>query len=171
MDDNSPSCPFCPFTDTDATFVAEHIDFCHPEGGAAPDLSDPIPSSRPFDKDGTTEYMDCPYECGETITAAELSMHLDLHAAEGIALDEDGPAPVDADMHTGEHNLPSDDDDLVDVPGSRKSGKHGATRDFAHTKANKSRRARSPPGMVGPDGAKRLGVYIWNLDIRLENIC
>lgn len=28
---NDPACPFCPFADPDADFVAEHVHFCHPE--------------------------------------------------------------------------------------------------------------------------------------------
>ncbi|KXG52361.1 Peptidase C78, ubiquitin fold modifier-specific peptidase 1/ 2 [Penicillium griseofulvum] len=31
MTDNTISCPFCPFADSDTDFVSQHIEFCHPE--------------------------------------------------------------------------------------------------------------------------------------------
>lgn len=30
-DVHHPACPFCPFSDLDDTFVAQHIEYCHPE--------------------------------------------------------------------------------------------------------------------------------------------
>jgi len=177
MDDrNTPSCPFCPFSDPDAGFVAEHIEFCHPDGGAGPAFQDsqplntysPSPSSPPVE-DATDKYVDCPQGCGEIVTAAELSNHLDMHMPEGIALD-DGTSeePFHEDSVPSEHDL-SEKDDSLDIPGTRKSGKRGSDRGFARTNASKPGRARSPPGTIGPDGAKRLGVsdhfpvgiYIW----------
>jgi hypothetical protein len=32
-DSNEPTCPFCPFSDLDLNFVAEHVQYCHPENG------------------------------------------------------------------------------------------------------------------------------------------
>ncbi|KAL3489461.1 DUF1671-domain-containing protein [Aspergillus germanicus] len=32
-DSNEPTCPFCPFSDLDGNFVAEHVQYCHPENG------------------------------------------------------------------------------------------------------------------------------------------
>jgi hypothetical protein len=165
-DHSTPSCPFCPFSDPDATFVAEHIDFCHPEG-AGPAIQDSHPLnththsptlSSPPVEDATDKYVDCPHGCGEIVTAAEISNHLDLHIAEGIALDDgSGEEPFPEDLVPCEHDL-SDKDDSLDFPGTRKSGKRGSDRGFAGTNASKPRRARSPPSTVGPDGVKRLGV-------------
>ncbi|KAJ0423379.1 peptidase family C78-domain-containing protein [Aspergillus carlsbadensis] len=30
---NDPTCPFCPFSDMDGNFVAQHVQYCHPENG------------------------------------------------------------------------------------------------------------------------------------------
>ncbi|KAL3458034.1 DUF1671-domain-containing protein [Aspergillus heterothallicus] len=32
-----PICPFCPFSDSDSNFVAEHVQYCHPEIGTQPE--------------------------------------------------------------------------------------------------------------------------------------
>lgn len=166
MDDhNTPTCPFCPFSDPDAGFVAEHIEFCHPDGGAGLAIQDSYPlnthspssASPPID-DGPEKYVDCPQGCGEIVTAVELSNHLDLHIAEGVALD-DGTAeePFREDLVSSDHDL-SDKEDSLNLPGSRKSGKQSSGRGFSRANGSKSARARSPPSTIGPDGVKRLGV-------------
>lgn len=167
---NTPSCPFCPFADQDATFVIQHIEYCHPEGGAPPsvtydspafDKTSPSPSPLPVDEESTEKYVDCPHGCGETVTTAELSTHLDLHVAEGIALDDCGAvqSPFNTEL-SSEPDIPSDLDEPREYDGSRKSGKRGADRDFTRANASKPAqgRNRSPVGKLGPDGAKRLGV-------------
>lgn len=176
MDDhNTPTCPFCPFADPDASFVAEHIEFCHPENGVASTIKDshPLestgrsPSPFPVNEESTDQYVDCPHGCGETVTTAELSTHLDLHVAEGIALDESGTGPTSfhADLAPIEQYLSSDQEDSLDLSGSRKGGKKGADRDFARaTSSSKPGHVRSPPGTVGLDGAKRLGVLLLSFD-------
>ncbi|KAJ5216495.1 uncharacterized protein N7498_002902 [Penicillium cinerascens] len=165
MDDhNTPTCPFCPFSDPDAGFVAEHIEFCHPDGGAGLAIQDSYPlntrssssASPPID-DGPEKYVDCPQGCGEIVTAAELSNHLDLHIAEGVALDDDtAEEPFRGDLVSSDHDL-SDKEDSLNLPGSRKSGKQSSNRGFSRANGFKSARARSPPSTIGPDGAKRLG--------------
>lgn len=35
-----PSCPFCPFSDPDGSFVAQHIEYCHPENGHSAESND-----------------------------------------------------------------------------------------------------------------------------------
>lgn len=165
MDGHAPSCPFCPFVDSDATFVAQHIEFCHPEGGTPPILSDeshfanPTLSPQSANEDAIDKYVDCPYDCGETVTAIELSTHLDLHVAEDIALDEDGTPSHENSPAANDNDLPSDYEEPPHLPGSRKSGKTGPDRPPAQAKTGKPGRTRSPPGTIGPDGAKRLGVF------------
>ncbi|EGE04142.1 DUF1671 domain-containing protein [Trichophyton equinum CBS 127.97] len=106
MDSAEPlSCPFCDFTDTDADFLTQHVEFCHPENGVSPVLETEedtnIGSSRKpewwhgdtplyTDEDAGTDikYIDCPTGCGEAVTEDQLMSHLDLHLAEGLALEE-----------------------------------------------------------------------------------
>lgn len=168
VDLDNPTCPFCSFSDEDASFVVEHIHFCHPEGGAnqASGVSHPPESTdraaSPFspEEGSTDQYVDCPLGCGEAVTAAELSTHLDLHVAEGIALDERDPdsAPFNSDRINIDRDVLSYQEDSLGVPASRRNGKRDAERDFARTNSSKPGRARSPPRRTGPDGARRLGV-------------
>ncbi|KAJ5728002.1 hypothetical protein N7493_004332 [Penicillium malachiteum] len=159
-----PSCPFCPFTDSDASFVEQHIEFCHPENGAGvesdslPHLTNSTPSPLPT-SDSTDQYVDCPHGCGEIVTAAELSTHLDLHIAEGIALDENESthSPMEAGPLSSDYDPSSDQEDAFDLPVAQKGGKRDSGRGFARPNTSKPGRARSPPRTVGPDGAKRLG--------------
>lgn len=163
MDPSHSSCPFCPFSDLDPSFVAEHIEYCHPENGtqeSVPPYRTRSSPSPPSDSEGSTgKYVDCPHGCGEIVTSAELSNHLDFHVAEGVALDESGSAqsPLDAGSVMSDHDL-SGPEDSFNGASSRKGEKRGLGRDFANTKSSKSGRTRSPPRTVGPDGAKRLGV-------------
>ncbi|KKK26733.1 hypothetical protein ARAM_000299 [Aspergillus rambellii] len=56
MDDqgsSDPACPFCPFSDPDSNFVAEHVQYCHPEnelhvepGSNIPVAPMPIPGNQ-----------------------------------------------------------------------------------------------------------------------------
>lgn len=155
-----PTCPFCPFSDQDATFVEQHIEYCHPEGGQdAPQslsqtASAPFPTEEPDDN-----YIDCPHGCGETVTIAELETHLDLHVAEGIALDESGQDQ--RPFHTELSSEPDiSDTETRDFSVTQKGGKRGADRDFTRSNTSKPThgRSHSPVGKLGPDGAKRLGV-------------
>ncbi|KKZ60622.1 hypothetical protein EMCG_04723 [[Emmonsia] crescens] len=55
----------------------------------------PVPSateSSANDDDSLDSYIDCPQGCGEIISTAELSSHLDLHMAEGMTFEEAGSA-------------------------------------------------------------------------------
>lgn len=173
----TPSCPFCPFSDQDATFVEQHIEYCHPEGGAPPphtfetpafETTSPSPSPFPVDEDSTEKYVDCPHGCGETITTAELATHLDLHIAEGLALDDSGPvqSPFNTEL-SSEPDISSDLNDSRDFHVSQKGSKRGADRDFTRSNTSKPAqgRSRSPVGKLGSDGAKRLGVSNYTIHI------
>ncbi|KAJ5928001.1 hypothetical protein N7466_006957 [Penicillium verhagenii] len=166
MDPSPLSCPFCPFSDSDLNFVAEHIEYCHPENGTQDSVphhllgSSSLPDSPPSEnEESTAKYVDCPHGCGEIVTTAELSTHLDLHVAETIALDETGSAQSPPDVESGlsDRDLSSDPENSFNATAVRKGGKRSLGRDFAYTNVSKSSRAPSPPRTVGPDGAKRLG--------------
>lgn len=162
------TCPFCPFSDADSSFLEVHIDHCHPENGGpgtlTPDLSGLArsPSPLPTEDDSTEKYVDCPHGCGETVTAAELSTHLDLHLAEGIAFEENGvdQRPFNADSpDPDDYDQPLDQEDKLDLQGALQGGKRGVDRDFARTNNNtKPARTKSPLRTRGEDGAMRLGV-------------
>ncbi|KAJ5888890.1 hypothetical protein N7495_008931 [Penicillium taxi] len=151
MDQNIPSCPFCPFSDSDTSFLIQHIELCHPENGASQSSTLEQQTENNNDNEASTEYLDCPYACGEIVTATEISMHLDFHVAEDIALnDENVLTPLNGD-------LSSDQEDPLDLLNTQKSGKRGNGRDLARANTFKPSRARSPPRTVGADGVKRLG--------------
>lgn len=157
---NTPSCPFCPFSDEDTGFVAQHIEFCHPDGGATVGASHDFNSPRPSDPvdDDAVQYVDCPHGCGEVVTTSELSTHLDLHLAEGIALDENGVA---LDGSWGDGGLSSDSNEPSGRSSGHKGGKRAAGHSFAMGNASKQARPRSPSATGEQGGVKRLGVWLW----------
>lgn len=167
-DSNAASCPFCPFTDSDANFVSQHIEFCHPETGVTGFLQETpqefatqISASLPEDEEGADKYVNCPHECGEMIKIAELSSHLDLHAAEAMALDDFGAtsARSTADVHDHGYDGLFDEDSL-DILDSHKGGKRGMQRDSSRVNTAKPPRPHSPLRTTNADGIKRLGVYV-----------
>lgn len=103
-------CPFCDFSDSDPYFLTQHVELCHPENGTSPfiaieeprasaqDLNhsntdkkdSPVDYTGPVanDDDPLSGYVDCPHGCGEIISTAELSSHLDLHIAEEMAFED-----------------------------------------------------------------------------------
>ncbi|KAJ5541980.1 hypothetical protein N7461_007983 [Penicillium sp. DV-2018c] len=169
MADNTiASCPFCPFTDSDADFVTQHIEFCHPETGVSGFLQDdPLETPgrnfapRPDDEYGADKYVDCPHGCGETVASTELSSHLDLHVAEDIAFDDTaaaaGRSTIDSYVHEDRHQTVFDDGDPLNIPHSGKKGKRGLQRDSTRANTAKQPRPRSPPRAINADGVKRLG--------------
>ncbi|KAJ9300304.1 hypothetical protein DTO271G3_2421 [Paecilomyces variotii] len=83
-------CPFCSFTDSDAYFLAQHVELCHPENGHSPFIADQEGSSEALEGEaGAGEYIDCPRGCGEVVLAADLPSHLNLHVAEDIAFEDE----------------------------------------------------------------------------------
>ncbi|KAJ5610080.1 hypothetical protein N7510_006799 [Penicillium lagena] len=149
------TCPLCPFSDADVDFVAQHIELCHPETGPA-FAEESHPLSPAGGDESAEKYIECPHGCGETVTTAELSIHLDLHIAEGIALEDGGVSQPHIDPFTDDYDA-VDEDDPLDFPDSRKGNKRGAKRDFLRANTAKQGRPRSPPQVVGADGVRRLG--------------
>lgn len=98
------SCPFCEFEDYDSEFLSQHVAYCHPEDPAASlptdthqdwavageDLQAAQTDSLAALDDTDDLYIPCPHGCGEEVAKTELQLHLDLHVAESVALDETG---------------------------------------------------------------------------------
>ncbi|KAI3114773.1 hypothetical protein CBS147333_1928 [Penicillium roqueforti] len=160
-DNNTASCPFCTFADSDANFVSQHIEYCHPETGLASsiqdnpqDLAGQNSASLPVSQGGADKYVDCPHGCGETIEIAELSSHLDLHVAEGMDDTGGTPARPTTDVHGDGY---FDDEDSLDMLNSHKGGKRGMQRDSSRVNTAKTPRPHSPPRATNANGTKRLG--------------
>lgn len=166
---NIPNCPFCPFSDADGQFVAEHIEFCHPENGAPSEYANVLPANLldghaqdsptyPNDADDSAEkYVDCPHDCGEVVERNELDTHLDLHVAEDIALEDSGAAQTE--QQTSDVDSHRFDDLLEDKYAFQTKGRQ-ATKGFSQrAPPKKNNRTRSPDyGSVPADGVRRLGV-------------
>jgi sarcosine oxidase delta subunit len=100
------SCPFCEFEDYDSEFLSQHVAYCHPEDPDAASMparthqdwettDEYLPAAQigdPLNALDTTDdlYIPCPHGCGEEVAKTELQLHLDLHVAESVALDETG---------------------------------------------------------------------------------
>ncbi|CAG8033499.1 unnamed protein product [Penicillium salamii] len=153
MTDLNISCPFCPFADSDADFVSQHIEFCHPEGGGPP-LPELETAPQTWPTGETDKYVECPHGCGELVTVTELANHLDLHVAEDVALDDVSGTPARSPAFSEEE---FDDLDMLD---SHKGDKRGMQRDSARANTSRPPRPRSPPSTTNADGIKRLGVCI-----------
>ncbi|EAW12468.1 C78 family peptidase [Aspergillus clavatus NRRL 1] len=91
-----PSCPFCPFTDQDDTFVAEHIQYCHPEDTfersetSYTDLATGQHQSSPRDLGPQALChgeinKERSHACGEMIKTVERSRHLNPNTAQEVA--------------------------------------------------------------------------------------
>ncbi|KAK2797758.1 hypothetical protein FQN50_009087 [Emmonsiellopsis sp. PD_5] len=132
MEDVIP-CPFCEFSDADSYFLTQHVELCHPENGVSPFIAadEPPPVSQQSnmshiavarigdqhtspaaastdEEDLFDGYVECPQGCGEIIPAAEISNHLDLHVAEGMAFEEAGvasnPKPQNEEIDEDEYS-------------------------------------------------------------------
>jgi hypothetical protein len=111
-------CPFCDFTDQDSYYLMQHVELTHPENGESPFIvrgderpdrtyrgedeepagrDEEIPSSHDANE---SQYVECPYQCGELVPSAELSNHNDFHVAERMALAEAG-LPSEMPLSTG----------------------------------------------------------------------
>jgi hypothetical protein len=100
------SCPFCEFEDYDSEFLSQHVAYCHPEDPGVASLpththqdraakGEDLQAAQTGDSlavlDNTDDlYIPCPHGCGEEVAKPELQLHLDLHVAESVALDETG---------------------------------------------------------------------------------
>lgn len=109
MPGHKPTCPFCSFSvpsngDEDMYLLMHHLELSHPENGTSPFIAfedkaapsqsqsskaENVARSRtPSDPSEEEVYVDCPLQCGEAVTLAELSSHMELHGAESAALDD-----------------------------------------------------------------------------------
>lgn len=179
----TPSCPFCPFSDTDTQFIAEHIEFCHPENGTSgtgqgghiveqpegafnhqQDLfcdndNDDVGDDDHDDddeQDCSDKYVNCPHGCGELVTKVELPIHLDLHIAEDVANEETrSPQPERRSNQpdTRESGTSHDDYNIQDKYEFTKKGRSGQKNGASLKKSRKRGRARSPSSKASSHNA------------------
>ncbi|KAF3479593.1 DUF1671 domain-containing protein [Arthroderma uncinatum] len=171
-------CPFCDFTDADAYFLTQHVELCHPENGISPFLAtDDQPSSENTrkpdwwhgdtqlytneDAEPATKYIDCPTGCGEAVTEAQLTSHLDLHLAEGLALEELKGIDVKGQDTISPGYIESEDfeDEELSPKLSKALGKHDGKRfrdGPIHSKAPKQKNRARRSGQLG---TTELGPY------------
>lgn len=163
----TPSCPFCPFSDTDTQFIAEHIEFCHPESGPfdtgqgghiveQPEgafghqqdlLCDSDDDDDDDGEDRPDKYMNCPHGCGELVTKVELPIHLDLHIAEEVANEETrSPQPErrGKELDTRKFDTSHNDYNTQDKYEFSKKGHSGQKKGTSLEESRKRGRARSP---------------------------
>ena len=176
LSDEMPACPFCPFhvasnAESDTYYLMQHLELCHPENGHSPFIalgdesiaendtginirkssSDEGPSNS---EDEADIYIECPLQCGETITVNELSNHMELHAAEGIVLEEVDESAIDAGRPTRSNYKHSN---LTHQPGeSSPLGASGATDSKSVRKHQHHKKTKQPTfleklwGRTGP---------------------
>ncbi|GAD95818.1 hypothetical protein CPC735_028710 [Paecilomyces variotii No. 5] len=108
------SCPFCSFSDSDAYFLTQHVELCHPENGHSPFIAEQQEGSSEAveGEEGAREYIDCPRGCGEIVLGADLPSHLNLHAAEDIAFEDE-----EAEVKQFEEMPAEYEDDFDRAPG------------------------------------------------------
>ncbi|KAH0538615.1 hypothetical protein FGG08_004816 [Glutinoglossum americanum] len=181
-------CPFCGFGENDAYSLMLHVETFHSEGESPFVVRESDPegngnstaSRAEGSEDSEGDYVDCPEEgCGESVPAAELQSHIDLHFAEKMTFDEAEELPRDDIGRPGEvesSNQPPEmqfSTDLSDAirnpdrfrgPSSSDSGKH-RSRHHRHRSPGwrdilgiPSSRARSSKPAQGSDSdCRRLG--------------
>jgi hypothetical protein len=67
-------CPFCSFSDSLLQYIAQHIEYCHPDKHDSPDRLNSYESCSEL------EYIEC--ECGEDVVFSEFTGHMVLHLSE-----------------------------------------------------------------------------------------
>ena len=162
--DAMPVCPFCPFSvaskdESDTYFLMQHLELCHPENGYSPFIADEDKATSADDTDGaeTTNrssfsdedlsnsedksnvYMECPLQCGETVTIAELTNHLELHAAEGTALEEEDAKATTKGITPQLNNSGSDTTHQPHSSSSLRAPSSVKAKDAVEAKRNHSR--------------------------------
>ena len=99
-----PTCPFCGYEERNDYQMLLHVEVYHAENGDSPfaikdevaarnqeganreDTSSHTPSGTATPS--RSEYVECPYKCGERVPASELQYHNDFHLAEEVAMEE-----------------------------------------------------------------------------------
>jgi len=188
------SCPFCDFVDKDDYFLHQHVELIHPENGESPfvvkdaSIADQglgrvsprhdeevewsngqtLFSAKPSE----SNYLDCPYGCGESILSGELQVHQDLHVAEGMALEEHGH-PAGLELSSG----CNDQQALTDISNTFSTDLPKSLRNYDQlqpSSGNKRRRItwkdlflgsstspkRRSPMNMSPGKTQRLGVRL-----------
>lgn len=176
-------CPFCDFSDLDSSFLAQHVEFCHPENGSSPSVAERDSYTLQSDKEATNntkppcsgshrgqldDYVNCPHGCGEQVTSVELSNHLDFHVAEGMALEDSGMVEseahsLDADCSLwsteGHFNTPVHNRNPVSKTKASRMSHKGQSGEsfFSDTPGSTGPGARLAAANATDGGIKRLG--------------
>jgi hypothetical protein len=164
-ENNLLSCPFCAFSDFDGDFLSQHVEHCHPEDETLPGNGQNARNRTSFyGNDSETVsveqlYVDCPQGCGESVPTSEVQVHLDLHAAEDMVLDESGAFNTRNDhevrLVAGLHDWTDHDMNLSSVDQT----------DLAHHRdivvgGKPPKGTRKNDGIKSGTGIRRLGVLV-----------
>ena len=143
-------------------FLMHHLELSHPENGnspfvtaeerrmagvtrqqgESPNRGSALQSHTPSeDSEEDDVYVDCPAQCGESVTLAELSSHMELHGAEGVAFDEPSSQKsrdVSPYLNGGRSastgppidlNVPPEPGNISGSPSAKKYRPHGSAQD------------------------------------------
>ena len=153
--DEMPTCPFCGLNDESDYQILLHVEIYHSESGESPfAVKDAIaasqatleetatqPTQNPTSSESSfSQYVQCPYKCGEQVPAAELQFHTDFHVAENMAFEDAGVNEVE--LTTGPCN---DANALVDISNNFDSSisdsirNHGQLRQKAPSSTDRKR--------------------------------
>lgn len=94
------TCPFCDYKERSDYQMLLHVELFHSEDGDSPfaikDEVEATKQAKEIEKEATpkdsgrsspshVEFVQCPYSCGEQVTADDLQFHTDFHLAEDMA--------------------------------------------------------------------------------------
>jgi hypothetical protein len=88
-------CPFCSFYDSHSLYIAQHIEYSHPDKHDSPDRS------RSQESCSEPEYIEC--ECGEDVALSEFTGHMVLHLSKmtkGSNSNNEGHSPIPPSLST-----------------------------------------------------------------------
>ncbi|KAF3406622.1 Zinc finger with UFM1-specific peptidase domain protein [Talaromyces pinophilus] len=177
------SCPFCEFEDYDSEFLSQHVAYCHPEDPAASlpththqdwavageDLQAAQTDSLAALDNTDDLYIPCPHGCGEEVAKTELQLHLDLHVAESVALDETGDLHLQVDdggqraarmkvVEDTHHDFDDDNDDSdLHQDDMVAHGKDIVLKGKSTDNRQRHKKDVSKPSQHGHKGIRRLG--------------
>jgi hypothetical protein len=117
-----PTCPFCGLKETNDYQLLLHVEVYHSEDGESPfAVKDEVAarqqeganhqgetaSGASTPSPAETEFIECPYKCGEQVPLSELQFHNDFHLAEELAMEEPVLSPAtgfNTDIHQASRN-------------------------------------------------------------------
>jgi Ubiquitin-Binding Zinc Finger len=154
-------CPFCHFTDQDASILELHVNTLHGEdesssravnheySQAFEKSNNPVPSKSQSHADveeknaaqTVNDYVLCPEpDCGEEILASELQSHQDLHVAEKIAFEDMEGESMTTEPHVRHRRRRSKGNPKSDFKTDPPQTSHGGSGNSLHKHDSPSRR-------------------------------